>query len=807
MKRMLINATQAEELRVALVSGQLLYDLDIERPGREQKKANIYSGVIRHLETSLDAAFVEFASERPGGASRHGFLPFKEIVLTSEQQAAVGRGERLGVRDVLREGQQVLVQVEKEERGNKGAALTTFISLAGCYLVLMPNNPGAGGISRRIDGEARQELKDTLSQLILPEGMGVIIRTAGVGRSIEELQWDLNVQLHLWEAIQQAYKSRSGPFLIHQESDVVTRSIRDYLRQDIQEILIDDPQVFERVKKHIQLVRPDFLDSIKLYTDRIPLFTRFHIESQIESAYQRTVTLPSGGAIVIDPTEALVAVDINSARATKGGDIEETALATNLEAADEIARQLRLRDIGGLVVIDFIDMEPLENKRAVENRLREATKMDRARIQVGRLSRFGLLEMSRQRLRPSLGEASLSACPRCHGTGNIRGIESSALSILRLIEENAMKEKVSYLRVQLPVEVATFILNEKRDALRKMEERHRAQIMILPNPHYETPNFFIEKIRAEEVQAGTASYQMIETQEIHAPLTDSKDVRRKSEEPAIKELAPPHPITEAGDKKSAANKEGGVIKRLLGNLFGKKTAEVIPEKTLAKNGGSDKTTRSPNRTRSSNNRPSRPKRQQGLSVKDVVKSQGEKTIKNNRSMKNTENGPLKRERRINPRSEENNSNHVVVKIANATNKPPVSVEEGTVMQQVTIPPVTTPSVPLAPSVAQGGDIFANAQKMLAKQTEAQITQSLEKTHREMSTLPQTQTLVPTLPPSQPIPSEVTQESSGEKPLPHKHKKYSHKHHKNRHGKKVFVKKNAPLPLPAQSNTNEGNPSS
>ena len=516
MKRMLINATQEEELRVALVTGQQLYDLDIERPGREQKKANIYKGTITRIEPSLEAAFVDF------GAERHGFLPFKEIALNEAQLQMIAGGAKLGVRDVLKEGQDVLLQVEKEERGNKGAALTTFVSLAGCYLVLMPNNPGAGGISRRIDGDDRAEMKEVLQALSLPESMGVIIRTAGVGRSTEELQWDLDVQLRLWEAIKNAYNSKTGPCLVHQESDVVIRSIRDYLRPDISEILIDNPEIFERTQKHIALVRPDFSSCVKFYDDRVPLFTRFHIETQIESALEREVRLPSGGAIVIDHTEALVAIDVNSARATRGGDIEETALITNVEAAEEIARQLRLRDIGGLVVIDFIDMTPLRNQREVENRLREATKMDRARIQIGRLSRFGLLEMSRQRLRPSLGEASQLACPRCLGHGTIRGVESLALSIVRLLEEAAMKEKTGQVRVQVPVEVAAFLLNEKRNTLRQIEERHHAHIWVIPNPHYQTPKFKIDRVRGDD-SSTQASYLLVdEIEEITSHSVETK---------------------------------------------------------------------------------------------------------------------------------------------------------------------------------------------------------------------------------------------------------------------------------------------
>lgn len=524
MKRMLINGN-LDEIRVALVEPgkkpgeeNRLYDLDIEYADRKQKKANIYSGIITHLEKSLDAAFVDY------GAERNGFLPFKEIVLTKEQQQAVERGEKLCVSDVVRKGQQVLVQVEKEERGNKGAALTTYISLPGRCLVLKPNDPDRG-ISRRIDGDSRQEMKDASSQITLAEGMGIIIRTAGVGRSVEELQWDHDVQLHLWQEIQEVYKNRPAPFLIYQESDIVMRSIRDYLRSDVSEILIDDPEIFERAKKYIEIVRPDFLNSVRLYQDIIPLFTRFHIESQIESAYQREVRLPSGGAIVIDHTEALVSIDINSAKSVRGTNIEATALHTNLEAAEEIARQLRLRDIGGLVVIDFIDMGPTSNQREVERCLLDATKMDRARIQIGRISRFGLLEMSRQRLRSSLGESTLLPCPHCHGSGVVRAIESLALSILRLAEEHATKDKVKQVRIQTPVEVATYLLNEKRNVLAKIEQAHRVHMIIIPNTHYLTPHFKIDSTRQEEGGDQLPSYQLMQAAEHALPYEVSEKHR------------------------------------------------------------------------------------------------------------------------------------------------------------------------------------------------------------------------------------------------------------------------------------------
>ena len=493
MKRMLINATQKEELRVALVDGQRLFDLDIESPGHEQKKSNIYKGKITRVEPSLEAAFVDY------GAERHGFLPLKEISREYFPEGYVFSG-RPNIKDIIQEGQEVIVQVSKEERGNKGAALTTFISLAGSYLVLMPNNPRAGGISRRIEGDERLELKEALDCLDVPEDVGLIVRTAGVGKSPEELQWDLKVLLHHWEAIKNAAQSRPAPFLIHQESDVIVRAIRDYLRRDIGEILIDNKKIFEKAKNHIRLVRPDFINRVRLYEGEVPLFSHYQIESQIESAFQREVRLPSGGSIVIDVTEALTAIDINSSRSTRGGDIEETALNTNLEAADEIARQLRLRDLGGLIVIDFIDMTPVRHQREVENRIREATRQDRARIQFSRISRFGLLEMSRQRLSPSLSEASSHICPRCQGTGKVRDNESIALSILRLVEEEAIKENSSQIHAIVPVEVASYLLNEKRKAISGIESRQDVSVVVVPSESMETPHFSVYRLRENEIE-------------------------------------------------------------------------------------------------------------------------------------------------------------------------------------------------------------------------------------------------------------------------------------------------------------------
>ncbi|MGL5336077.1 MAG: ribonuclease E, partial [Enterovibrio sp.] len=479
---MLINATQKEELRVALVDGQRLYDLDIESAGFESKKANIYKGRITRIEPSLEAAFVDY------GADRHGFLPLKEVAREyfPENYQFYGRPN---IKDVLREGQEVVVQVDKEERGNKGAALTTFISLAGSYLVLMPNNPRAGGISRRIEGDERTELKEAMSGLALPQGMGLIVRTAGVGKSAEELEWDLSYLLSHWERVQAAAKTKSAPFLIHQESDVIARAFRDYLRRDIGEVLIDSETAYQQARERIKATRPDFISRIKLYDGDVPLFSHYQIESQIESAFQREVRLPSGGSIVIDPTEALTSIDINSARATKGSDIEDTAFQTNLEAADEIARQLRLRDLGGLIVIDFIDMTPARHQREVENRLRDAVRVDRARVQIGRISRFGLLEMSRQRLSPSLAEASHHICPRCTGTGVIRDNESLSLSILRLIEEEALKDKSSQIMAVVPVAIAAYLLNEKRNSVLHIENFHKVRVIIVPESKMETPHF------------------------------------------------------------------------------------------------------------------------------------------------------------------------------------------------------------------------------------------------------------------------------------------------------------------------------
>ncbi|MEN9424764.1 MAG: ribonuclease [Pseudomonadota bacterium] len=576
MKRILINATQPEEIRVAMVDGQRLYDLDIEHSLRAQKKANIYKGVITRVEPSLEAVFVNY------GAQRHGFLSFREVAPEFYNPNAKYTG-RPTVKDVMREGMEILVQVDKEERGNKGAALTTYLSLAGRYLVLMPNNPKAGGVSRRIEGDDRQQIKQTLNELDIPDNMGVIVRTAGIERDAEELSWDLDYLKTLWNAIQQAYSQHKGPTLLYQESNVIIRALRDYFRRDIGEIVIDNEKVFKQARDFMQAVMPHNIRKLKQYTDGTPLFSRFQVENQIETAYQRTVSLPSGGAIVIDHTEALISIDINSARATKGHDIEETALNTNLEAADEIARQLRLRDLGGLVVIDFIDMLPSKHQREVEKRLRDAMKLDRARVQVGRISRFGLLEMSRQRLRPSLGESSQIVCPRCTGHGHIRSTDSMALSILRLVEEEAMKEMTGKVIARLPVAVATFLLNEKRQAITDIQARRNVELTIIPNPYMETPHYDISRIRNDnlEDEEGQSSYlyipappvleETIQQDASHAqapveaavtnvmPSTPApQNARNQAPEQAVVSATPaPEPI-----------KGPGLMRRIFGSLFG-----------------------------------------------------------------------------------------------------------------------------------------------------------------------------------------------------------------------------------------------
>jgi ribonuclease E len=555
MKRMLFNATQPEELRVAIVDGQKLVDLDIETAGKESRKSNIYKAVITRLEPSLEACFVEY------GGTRHGFLPFKEV---APQYYQAGVGSRPSIKEALKEGQELLVQVEKDERGNKGAALTTYISLAGRYVVLMPNNPNGGGVSRRIEGEDRNELRDTLAQIDVPKGMSIIARTAGIGRNAEELQWDLNYLKQLWDAIDGAAQVEKAPSLIYLESSLVVRAIRDYFNPDIGEILVDTDDIFEQAQAFMGTVMPDHVNRIKRYQDDVPLFSRFQIEHQIESAHARQVNLPSGGAIVIDHTEALTAIDINSARSTRGSDIETTAFNTNLEAADEIARQLRLRDLGGLIVIDFIDMEAAKNQRAVEDRLRDALHFDRARIQSAKISRFGLLELSRQRLAPSLEEGNHSTCPRCNGIGHIRGTESSALNILRIIQEEAMKDSSAAIYAQVPVDVATFLLNEKRSDINRIEQRFKVRVTLIPNPHMETPHYSVDRLRMDDITSEhlQASYKQVVTPEETKPVTatpESKIAQRP--QAAVRSITPTQPApkhTEKEEKKTS----------LLGSLFG-----------------------------------------------------------------------------------------------------------------------------------------------------------------------------------------------------------------------------------------------
>ena len=599
MKKILINATQPEEVRVAMVDGQRLYDLDIENRQRIQTKANVYKAKVTRVEPSLEAAFVDF------GADRHGFLPLKEISPEYFRSRAPENEGKVRIRDVLKEGTEIIVQVDKEERGTKGAALTSFISLAGRYMVLMPNNPKAGGISRRIEGEDRSDLKDSLSQLNLPDGMGVIIRTAGVGRSTEELQWDLDYLLQLWDSISTANRENKAPILIYQESDVIIRAVRDYLRDDIDQVLIDDPTAYQRASEFVGLVMPHYKNRLKFYEDDLALFNRFQIEGQIETAFQREVRLPSGGSVVIDPTEALVSIDINSARATKGSDIEQTALQTNLEAADEIARQLRLRDMGGLVVIDFIDMSANRNQRAVENRIREALEVDRARIQVGRISRFGLLEMSRQRLRPSLGETSGIVCPRCTGQGTIRTTKSLALAILRLIQEEAAKERTGEVQAIVPVDVSAFLLNEKRSDINDIEANSGVRIVVVASPYLETPHFEVRRLRDDEVEQSRKLSIDIEMPSPNEPAADAANepsvtapealVRGVTPDAPAPEVTPQNKDTQAKPNKSTRGKarEGGketaqpgLLAKLWALLFGSTAKQKSEQKDANRRGKS-----------------------------------------------------------------------------------------------------------------------------------------------------------------------------------------------------------------------------
>jgi ribonuclease E len=617
MKRILINAVQKEEVRVAMVDGQQLYDLDVEVPSREQKKSNVYKGKITRVEPSLEACFVDY------GAERHGFLPFKEIAriyFTEEAQQSSGRPD---IRTAVKEGQEVIIQIEKEERGNKGAALTTFISLAGRYLVLMPNNPRAGGVSRRIEGEDRSVIREALSQLEVPNGMGLIVRTAGVGRNTEELQWDLDYLLQLWSAFEIAAAERPSPFLIYQESDVTTRALRDYFRSDITEVLIDSEEVYQSALEFVQQVMPNSIHKIKLYKDTVPLFNRFQVENQIESAYRREVQLPSGGAIVIDHTEALISIDINSARATKGGDIEETATNTNLEAADEIARQLRLRDLGGLVVIDFIDMMNNRNQRAVENRLNDAIQADRARVQLGRISRFGLLEMSRQRLKPSLGESTQIVCPRCSGHGTIRTIESLSLSLVRVLEEEALKASTARVDLQVPVDVATYLLNEKRQAIIDIEKLSGVQLLIVANSALETPQYKVERIRKSEQDENDemASYQrVIKQDQFSIELTKEKPIQ--PERAAVSSITPGQRPVAKPPEVEVKPASTGLLGKIVAIFSGDKSAKTV-EKGEAKteSDGSRNQRSGQNRSRTGNNRGrSRNRSRKPENIQDTVKA-------------------------------------------------------------------------------------------------------------------------------------------------------------------------------------------
>jgi len=621
MKRMLFNATQQEELRVAIVDGQKLIDIDIETAGRELRKSNIYKGIITRIEPSLEACFVNY------GEDRHGFLPFKEVARSYFKEGVEPRAAT--IKEALREGQEIMIQVEKEERGNKGAALTSFVSLAGRYLVLMPNNPRGGGVSRRVEGEDRQELREAMDKLDLPVGMSVIARTAGIGRNVEELQWDLNYLMQLWRAIEGASKAGSGAFLIYQESSLVIRAIRDYFQPDIGEILIDTDDIFEQAQQFMSHVMPDMVHRVKRYSDDVPLFSRFQIEHQIETAYSRTVPLPSGGAIVIDHTEALVSVDVNSARATRGSDIETTAFNTNCEAAEEVARQLRLRDLGGLIVIDFIDMENTKNQREVETRLKDALRYDRARVQMGKISRFGLMELSRQRLRPSLSEGSHVTCPRCNGTGHIRDTESSALQVLRIIQEEAMKENSAAIHVQVPVDVAAFLLNEKRGEILKIETRHRVTVILIPNKYIETPHYKLDRLKSDDprLEETHASYAMAEQADTDIGYSKaSKEEVRPRQEAVVKSITPGTAPAPTIDRKAAEvvtlststpGQSTGFFTRLLTNLGGWLSGSSLStEKTPGSSAQTNKTTQESdanrpdrnNRNRNSRNRNSRSRR-------------------------------------------------------------------------------------------------------------------------------------------------------------------------------------------------------
>ena len=650
MKRILINATQPEEIRVAMVDGQHLYDLDIEHPFRAQKKANIYKGIITRIEPSLEAAFVNY------GADRHGFLPFKEISREYWNDKRKNKDGRPSIKDVMKEGQELLVQVDKEERGNKGAALTTQISLAGRYLVLMPNNPRAGGVSRRIEGEDRHKIREILDQLNIEDGMGAIVRTAGVGRDLDELTWDMDYLKTLWAAITTASEAHPAPVLLYQESNVIIRALRDYFRKDVGEILIDNDRVHHQAQEFINAVMPHNLKKLKHYTDTVPLFSRYQVEHQIESAFQREVTLPSGGAIVIDHTEALTSIDVNSARATKGKGIEETALNNNLEAADEVARQLRLRDLGGLVVIDFIDMMPNKNQRAVERRLRDALKVDRARVQIGRISRFGLLEMSRQRLRPSLGESSQIVCPRCSGQGAIRGVESMALSILRLMEEEAMKDGTEEVITQVPVKVATFILNEKRKTLAEIQARHNLQLTVLPNPDLDTPHYEIIRYKEDEREEDALSYKRITKPEPQVESAKETHDTQQIVEPVVNQVTPSTPAPSPQQLQSKKNP--GIVRRIITGLFGsnkkeeeeQKKTEVKPRQNT-RNRNTNRNNRNSNRNKNRNNSNTNPNRRNANNPRN--NKDGNRNARNKQQGSNKQQNPNNRNKQNAPQNNRN----------------------------------------------------------------------------------------------------------------------------------------------------------
>ncbi|MBD1581312.1 ribonuclease E [Pseudoalteromonas sp. S16_S37] len=766
MKRMLINATQQEEMRVALVDGQRLYDLDIESPGHEQKKANIYKGKITRIEPSLEAAFVDY------GAERHGFLPLKEIAKTYFPSGYTFNG-RPNIKDVIKEGQEVIVQVDKEERGQKGAALTTFISVAGSYLVLMPNNPRAGGISRRIEGDERIELKEALSRLDLPKGMGLIVRTAGVGKSYEELEYDLKALLVHWQAIQEAADSGKAPFLIHQESNVIFRAIRDYLRRDIGEILIDKARVFEEAKAHIERFRPDFMSRVKLYQNDVPLFTHYQIESQIESAFQREVRLPSGGSIVIDPTEALTSIDINSSKATKGGDIEETALNTNLEAADEIARQLRLRDLGGLIVIDFIDMTPPRHQREVENRLKDAVRPDRARVQIGKISRFGLLEMSRQRLRPSLGEASQHSCPRCSGQGTIRSNESIALSILRLIEEEAIKDNTAQVNAQVPVTVGAFLLNEKRKSVQRIEKRHNCDVVIIPNQHMETPHYEVLRLRKDETSQA-ASYEQITVPEPEV-LEISRATVATKEEPVLKGVvmptapAPtPSTISPKPAKVEVEKHTPSILTRIgnwLKGLFGSQSEdkETDQKKQEEHKPRRNNDNRRKNQNRRRNNPKKRDEQPQAASTEQEAKSADNRSTSENREKtegrnKRRRQNQRKRPDEVRPDSVKEEQVNTEVEANEVKVKPRRQRRNLRKKVRITDQTETSNDVVSTEQVADAPEQSQNVQS--TEQANVEIKQDVEQTEAKLDTATKSDSKASPAPVKSPV-SELPQEASEE----------------------------------------------